>query len=165
MLLWWVGLILIAAALEPCDDGLTSVSRSYDVVYEPEFGSAVGVAELCLILFDALSLLFWRLLAVEDADSAFGSHDSYLSALVSEVDISAELLAVHHDVCSAICLTGDERNLGHCGLGKGVEELCAVTDDAPVLLIDAWHKSRHILDGHDGDIEAVAETHETRALL
>ena len=40
-----------------------------------------------------------------------------------------------------------------------------MTDDAAVLLIDARHEARDILDSHDRDIEAVAETHEASTLL
>ena len=160
MFLRRIRLVLVAAAFETSDDCLACISWRDDVVDVAEFGSAVRVAELSLILLDALSLLFWSFFAVEDADSSLGSHHSDLCTLVSKVDVSTELLAVHHDVCTTVGLAGDESDLWHSSLGESIEELCTVTDDAAVLLIDARHEARDILDSHDRDIEAVAETHE-----
>ena len=165
MLLWRVGLVLVAAAFQTLDKCLAGISRSNDVVDETKFSSAIRVVELCLILLDALGLLFGCLLAIEDRHSALGSHHGNLGTLVGEVDICSELLAVHHDVGATISLAGDEGDLRHSGLGKGVEQLGTMANDAAMLLVDARHKARNVFDGDDRDVEAVAETHEACALL
>src|SRR6185437_7511444 len=38
-------------------------------------------------------------------------------------------------------------------------------DDAAVFLLDAWQEARNVLKGDDGDVEAVAEADEARALI
>ena len=66
MLLGWIGLVLVAAALEALDERLSGVGWRNDVIDKAQFGCAVGVVELGLILLDPLSLLLGRLLAIKD---------------------------------------------------------------------------------------------------
>ena len=165
MLLRWIALILVAAALQASDDGATGVGWRDDVIDVTQLCGAIRVGELGLILLDALLLLLWGLLAIEDRDGTLGTHHGNLGALVGEIDIGTELLAVHHDVGTSVCLAGDEGDLRHGSLSIGIEQLGTMTNDAAVLLIDAWHEAGDILDGDDRDVEAVAETNETCALL
>lgn len=52
------------------------------------------------------------------------------------VDVGAQVLARHHVVGAAVCLTCDDGELGHGGLGVRVQQLGAVTDDAAVPAYD-----------------------------
>ncbi len=70
----------------------------------------------------------------------------------------------HHAVGPAVGLAGDDRDLGHRGLGEGVEQLGAVADDPAVLLGGAGEEAGHVLEGDEGDVEGVAEAHEAGAL-
>ena len=165
MLLGWIGLVLVAAAFEALDERLAGVGGRNDVVDEAQLGCAIGVVELFLILLDALGLLFGSLLAIKDRHGALGTHHGDFGALVSQIDISSELLAVHHDVGTSVCLAGNQGDLRHSGFGKGVEKLGTMTNDAAMLLVDARHEARHVLDGDDRDVEAVAEAYEACTLL
>ena len=53
---------------------------------------------------------------------------------------------------------------GHRRLGERVEQLRAVLDDAAVLLVGARQEARHVDEGDERDVEAVAEAHEARGL-
>ena len=55
-------------------------------------------------------------------------------------------------------------DLGHRGLGEGIEQLGPVLVDAAVLLAGAGQEAGHVDEGDDGDIKAVAEVHESRPL-
>src|SRR6185312_6128655 len=65
---------------------------------------------------------------------------------------------------SAVGLAGDDRHLRHGGFREGVQQLGAVLDDAAIFLRRARQETGNIDEGDDGDIEAVAEAHEARAL-
>src|SRR5208337_4058473 len=58
----------------------------------------------------------------------------------------------------------DHGNLRHRGLGKGVQQLGAVSDDSAELLLRAGQKSGNVFEGDERNVEAIAETHEARAL-
>ena len=73
--------------------------------------------------------------------------------------------AVHGDVGPAVGLVQYDVYLRHGGLGEGVEQLCAVADDAGLLLGDARQVARHVGEGDDGDAEGVAEAHEAGGLV
>ena len=54
--------------------------------------------------------------------------------------------------------------LGHRGLGEGVEQFRAIANDAAVLLLHAGKKPGHILERDQRNVECVAEAHEARRL-
>jgi hypothetical protein len=55
------------------------------------------------------------------------------------------VLGGHHIIGSSIGLTGDDGQLGHGGLGVGVQQLGAVADDAAVLLLRVYVYSRGVV--------------------
>ena len=59
---------------------------------------------------------------------------------------------------------GDDGDLGHGSLSESVEELGPVADDASILLGSSRQETRHIFKGDQGNVESVAESHETSAL-
>ena len=75
-----------------------------------------------------------------------------------------EGLGGHHVVGAAVGLAGDHGQLGHGGLGVGVQQLGPVADDAAPLLAGAGHEPGHVDEADDGDVEGVAEAHEAGAL-
>ena len=74
------------------------------------------------------------------------------------------MLGRHHVIGAAIGLPRDHRHLRASGLGEGKQQLRAVLDDAAMLLRHAGQKSRHVDEGDDRNVEAIAEAHEARSL-
>lgn len=68
-------------------------------------------------------------------------------------------------VCTAIRLAYNHGQLRHGRLGKRVEQLRAMPDDAAVFLCNAWHETRHILEDDQRDIKRIAKSHKARRLL
>ena len=80
------------------------------------------------------------------------------------VDVAAQVLRRHDVIGAAIGLAGDDRDLRHRRLGIGEEQLGAVLDEAAIFLRRARQEARHVDEGDDRDVEAVAEAHEARRL-
>ena len=59
---------------------------------------------------------------------------------------------------------GDDGDLGDGSLSESVEELCPVANDASILLGSSRQEARHIFKCDQGNVESVAESHETSAL-
>lgn len=57
-------------------------------------------------------------------------------------------------------LPGDDGDLGHGGLSKGVEKLGSVSDDAPIFLGSARQEPGHVHKGDDGDVESITEAYK-----
>ena len=74
------------------------------------------------------------------------------------------MLGAHHAVGSAVGFAGDDGDLGNGGFGKGVEQFGAVHDDAAVLLLNAGQEAGNVFEGHQRNVEAVAEANEARGL-
>ncbi len=74
------------------------------------------------------------------------------------------MLGTHDVVGAAVGLARDHGHLGHGRLGEGEEQLRPVLDQAAVLLRGAGQETRHVDEGHDRDLEAVAEAHEAGGL-
>ncbi len=75
------------------------------------------------------------------------------------------MLGPHDVVGPAVGLAGDHGQLGDRCLAVGVQQLGAVADDAPPLLLGAGQEPRDVLEGHDGDVEGVARPDEAGTLL
>src|SRR5205809_968354 len=73
---------------------------------------------------------------IQNSYCAFRSHNRDLSRGISEVDVSADMLAGHHAISSAISLACYQGDLRHSRLGKCKQQLRAVTDDPAVLLLN-----------------------------
>ena len=83
---------------------------------------------------------------------------------IREVDVGADVLGRHDVVGAAVRLARDHGQLGHGRLGERVEQLGAVLDDAAALLGGAGQEAGHVDEGHERDVEAVAEADEARRL-
>ena len=134
MLFRWIALILVVRHLQCLHQLVAGIARHDDLVYEATLGSAVRVGELVFILLDNLLLLFGRGLTVEDVHRTLGTHHGDFRLRISQVHVGTRRFAGHHDVGAAVCLAGNQRYLGHGGLGIGIDNLGAVADDAVVLL-------------------------------
>ena len=105
-----------------------------------------------------------ELALVEHVDGPLGAHHSDLRRGPRVVPISAEVLARHDAVGTAVGLARDEGHLRHGRLGEGEQQLRAVADDAAVLLPGTRQEAWHVLEGEQRNIERVAEPHEPRRL-
>mmetsp|Transcript_5902 Transcript_5902/g.14528 ORF Transcript_5902/g.14528 Transcript_5902/m.14528 type:complete len:493 (-) Transcript_5902:134-1612(-) len=140
--------------------------RLDDVVDEAARAGHEGVGEAGLVLGLAFGELgrVLLLLAKDDLHRALGAHHRDLGIRPCEVHVAAQVLGGHHVVGAAVGFAGDDGDLGHRGLGVGVEQLGTVLDDAAVLLAGAGHEAGHIDEGDDRDVEGVAKAHEARGL-
>ena len=57
------------------------------------------------------------------------------------------------------------RHFGYGSLRIRVDELCAMANDAPVLLVRSWQVSWHVHQGDNGNVESIAEAHEARCFV
>ena len=60
-------------------------------------------------------------------------------------------------------LSSDDGDFRHGGFGEGVEQLGSMADDASVFLCRSRQETWNIDERDDGDVESVAETHESGA--
>src|ERR1700722_5905891 len=134
------GLAFGAQADEGAGDGGAGFCGADDGVDVAALGGGVGVGEGVLVLLDLP--LAQRLgvvgagefAAVEDVDGARCAHDGDLGGGPGEVDVRAEVLGAHDVVGAAVGFAGDDGDLGHGGLGVGVQQLGAAADDAGPFL-------------------------------
>mmetsp|Transcript_21305 Transcript_21305/g.46439 ORF Transcript_21305/g.46439 Transcript_21305/m.46439 type:complete len:294 (-) Transcript_21305:880-1761(-) len=111
------------------------------------------------------SCLFGNVVPAEDdLDRALCAHHRDFCRRPCVVDVAAEVLRRHDVVRAAVRLARDNRHLGYGRFGVRKEKLRAMSDDATVLLRPPWKEARHVDEGKDWDVEAVAETHKTRRL-
>src|SRR5918994_4058311 len=156
--------------LQSLDEVRSRLARVYHVVYKAHLRGYHRVVELLLVVGDQLfafriGVFGLRDLASEDdTDSGGRAHDRDLTRRPRDVDVGPDVLGAHNVVGPAIRFPGDDRHLGHRGLGEGVEELRPVPDDASPLLVRAWHEPRHVHERDERYVERVAEAHEPRAL-
>ena len=161
MLLPRIGLLLGLEDFEIFAETLTSFERLDDVIDEASLsgheriGKVVGV--FGLVLLEVLS-------TEDDLDGTFGTHDGDFTVGPRVVGITAEMLGGHDAVGTTVGLTGDDGDLGDGGFGVGVDELGAFTNDTVVFLVDTGEESGDIDEGHDGNVEGIAEADETSTL-
>ena len=147
--------------------GLTGVDN---VVQEAVASGHVGVCQFFFVLTNELSPGLLRVggvgdgLSEDDVDGAVGPHDGNLDGGPGEVNVATEVLAAHYDVGTAVGLAYHDADLRYGGFGVGVEELCAVSDDAAVLLVGPRKEAWHVDESDDGDVEGVAEADEAGGL-
>ena len=75
------------------------------------------------------------------------------------------MLGTHHVIGAAVGLAGDHRDLGHSGLGVGVDQLGTTPDDAVPFLVRAGQKAGHVDEGEYRDVEGVTGPDEPGGLL
>mmetsp|Transcript_27766 Transcript_27766/g.51710 ORF Transcript_27766/g.51710 Transcript_27766/m.51710 type:complete len:605 (+) Transcript_27766:2391-4205(+) len=102
--------------------------------------------------------------AVDDLRRPFGTHHRNLCRGPGIVEIAAQVFGRHHHVGAAIGFAGDHRHLRHCRFRIGKEQLGPVLDHAAIFLRGAGQKARHVDQGEDRDVKAIAEAHEPGSL-
>lgn len=93
-----------------------------------------------------------------------GAHHGHLGSGPGVVGVTAQVLRAHHVIGAAISLARDDGDLGHGGLGIGIEQLGTVGDDAIVLLGGAGQEAGHVDQGDQGNVEGITKTDETPGL-
>ena len=134
---------LVAAAVQGSDYGSAGVGGLDDVIYIAQFGSKVRVCEFVLVFLYACGNVFGLLLAVKYAHGSLGTHHGNLGAWICKVDVRTYLLGIHHDICSAISLAGDEGDFRDGGLCKSIDDFSTVTYDSGVFLLYARQEARN----------------------
>src|SRR5215210_3063959 len=100
-----------------------------------------------------------------DSDCGFWTKDCNLGARPRVVNVSAQVLASHRNVCAAISLAYDARYFGHSGFTVCKQQLAAVSNDAVVLLICSGKISWSVNKRHYRDVECVKESDESGSLV
>ena len=161
MLLPGVGHLLGLENLEVLAESTTGLGGLDDVVDESSLGGHERVGEVVGVL----GLVLLQVLSAEDnLHSSLSSHDGNLTVRPRVVAVSAQVLGGHDAVSTSVALAGDHGHLGHGGLGVGVDELGSLTDNSAVLLVHTGQESGHIHEGHQRNVEGIAEAHETGSL-
>src|SRR5687767_8963707 len=143
VLLRRIAVALSLQRLERSDQHRPCVPRIDDVIEVSSAGRDVRVSKLRAVLLDLLVrcagriCAFTDLLAEENLNSALRSHHRNLRGGPRDVVISAYVLRAHHVVRTTIRLSRYHCQLGHRGFAVSIQELCAMLDDASVLLSDA----------------------------
>ena len=137
-----------------------------DVVDEAVLSGDEGIGEFGPVfrLFLRQLLRIVAVAAEDDLHRAFRAHDRDFGGRPGIVHVTAQMLGRHDVIGAAIGLAGDDRDLRHRRLGIGVEQLGAVLDDPAIFLGRAGQEAGDVDQGHDRDIERVAEAHETAGL-
>ena len=141
--------------LEVVADDAPGLGRSDNVVNVTKLRGlervGKGLVVLALLGMEVLST------AEDNLRGTLGAHDSNLGAGPSVVAVALEMLRAHHDVGTTVGLTSDHGDLGDGGLGVSVEKLGTMADNTTVLLLAAGQVAGHVDEGHEGNIERVAE--------
>ena len=140
--------------------------RHDDVVDVAAFGGDERRQEPVLVFFRARGDLFGvaDVAAEDDLHRALGAHHGDLGGRPGVVHVGADFLGRHDVEGAAIGLAGDDGHQRHRALRIGEQQLCAVLDQAAILLSCARQESRHVHKRHDRNVEGIAETHEARGL-
>src|SRR5574344_1595033 len=155
-----------------CKRNLVARFRGFDHVRDDtRFRSLVRLRKFFAVVVGefvelrALVGCFRKFFLINDLHGAFRAHHRDFRGGPRVHDVAAEVLGTHGDVCAAVGLAHDDRDERN-GAGRiGVEHLRPVADDAAALLGESRHKARHVHQGHDGNVERVAEQYELRRLV
>ena len=162
---------LVAQGRQRGDDLGARFARLDDLVDVTGAGGVVGIVEFLAVIFrQAFAFgggIFsgFDLFLEQDVGRAFRAQHGDLGARPGVGDVGAEILAGHNHVRAAIGFARDDGDLGHGGFGVGVEQFCAVTDDAAMFLGDAGQEAGRIDKGDQRHVEAVAHAHEAGHLV
>ena len=161
MLLPRIGLLLGLKNFKILAESLTGLERLNNIINETSLSSHERIGEVVRVL----GLVLLEVLTAEDnLDSTFSTHDSNLAVGPRVVGITAEMLGGHDAVGTTVGLTGNDGDLGDGGFSVSVDELGTLTNNTVVLLVDTGEETGDIDEGHDGDVEGIAEADETSAL-
>ena len=165
---------LFALRLEQFETGdqlHARLGRVDDVVDVAAFRCGIRVRILLGVLGDEFSAAsdgigcLLELAAIDDLDCPLWPHDGELGGWPGIGKVGADGLRVHDDVGAAVGLAGDHLDARDGGLAVGVQQLCAVADDAAVFLVDSGQEPGDVDEGDDRDVERVAGAYEARGLL
>src|SRR3989442_15083680 len=147
---------------EEClDQARPRVARIDDVVEVAARRRLIGMGELFAVLVGAL---FARLSLIENLDRSLGTHAGDLRRGPGHVVVAADVLGAHDVVRAAIRLARDDGELRNRGFTVGEQQLRAVLDDTAMFLGHPGKKPGHVLEGHERNVEGVAEADEPGAL-
>ena len=152
--------------LQGSDQPVARIPREDDIVDVAPLGRQEGVgkgAAVVLHPFVQRGLgIFGRLNlpSVDDLGCALGTHDCDFRRGPGIVDITVNVLGIHHQVSASVSLSYDDGDPRDGGIGKSVEKLGAVPDDPAVLLIRAGHEPGHVHQGDQRYVERIAEADE-----
>ena len=93
------------------------------------------------------------------------AHDRALGAGPGEEEAGVEGAAVHAVVARAVGRTHDHGEVRHGAVGDGVDHLCAVLDDAALLVVRADHVAGGVVQEEQRGVDLVGELDELRRLL
>ena len=82
--------------------------------------------------------------AENNLDRAFGTHHGNFGVGPRKIHVTAQVLGCHHIVGTTVGFAGDDGNFRHGAFGIGVEQFCAMLDDAAVLLAGAGHEAGNV---------------------
>jgi hypothetical protein len=104
-------------------------------------------------------------LAVQDLHRGRRAHDGDLGPRPCAIPVASERFRVHHDVRAAERLADYDAEPGHSGRCVRMDQLRAVTDDAPPFEIGARLEPGRVDEGEQRHVERVAPLHEPRTFL
>mmetsp|Transcript_18806 Transcript_18806/g.38204 ORF Transcript_18806/g.38204 Transcript_18806/m.38204 type:complete len:332 (+) Transcript_18806:167-1162(+) len=157
-----IGELLAVQCVELLAKPGAGLVRLDDIIDEATARSSERVSEQPRVVLHLLLELLLFEAAEDDVHSALGTHHGDFRVGPRQVDVSAQMLRCHHVVCSSVCLACDDGELGDRCLCVCVQQLCAVLDDAAVLLCKPRQEPRDIHHGKEGNVESIAEADETR---
>jgi len=155
----WVVDKFILQCLEGSDEFVPGNRRIDHLIDEPFLVGNIGIGDLAAVFLGQLFahgrriFRFSQLLPVEDGYGAFRTHDGYLGGRPGKIEVSSQVFAVHHTVCSTVRFAEDDGNLGHRGIGVGIKQFGPVPDDPVVLLVEPGEESGYIREGRQRDVE------------
>ena len=161
MLFRWIRLHLIFCHFQCLNQTFTGLSRIDDFVDESQLGSLIRSGELFLVGFQFFRLSLCIRFAEQDIYRAFCPHYCDFRAWIGKVYVCACLLGVHHNVCTAVSLTGDNGQFGNGSFRECINDFRAVADDTVIFLRVSRKEARNIFESNQRNVETVAETDET----
>ena len=170
MLACRAGLALVFKLCQSAANAEAGVTRFDNIIHVAVFGCLVGIGkEVVVFLFllceESLGIfVVFGLFGAEDGYSAAGAHYGYFGRRPCVVEVGLELLAAHYDVTAAVAFAECYGYFGYRGFAVSEKQLGALVDNGVVLLTCSGKEARHVDEGNDGDVEAVAEAHETGGL-
>ena len=157
MFFWWIRLYFVFSHVQRLyqfNSGLIGQNCFVDI---SQFGTFIGGGEVFPVFADGFFFRCCIGLAIQDIYCAFGSHDGNFGCRVGKIDIAACFLARHDDIGAAVGFARDERYFGYGCLRVGVNDFCAVADNAVVFLYGSGKKTGYIFKCDNRDIEAVTK--------